>query len=129
MHTPAPANAINWFEIPCTDLDRAQAFYEQLLGRPMQREEFGGAPMALFAYASPATGGCLVAGPQYRAAADAGVRIYLDCEPGVEAALARATAAGGQVLEGCTALPQGMGFIATLRDPEGNTIGLHAMAR
>ena len=25
-------NAINWFEIPCEDLDRATLFYEKLLG-------------------------------------------------------------------------------------------------
>jgi predicted enzyme related to lactoylglutathione lyase len=130
MTTPsADHNAINWFEIPCADLDRAQAFYEQLLGRPIQREDFGGAPMALFASAPSATGGCLVMGPAYRTAPDAGLRIYLDCEPGVEAALARAKAAGGQVLEACTELPKALGFVAQICDTEGNTIGLHATAR
>ena len=48
---------------------------------------------------------------------------------GVEAALARVAPAGGQVIDACTELPQGMGFIAHIRDTEGNTIGLHAMAR
>ncbi len=120
-------NAINWFEIPCADLGRAQAFYERLLGRALRREDFGGEPMALFPKDEPATGGCLVAGR--RTAPDAGVRIYLDCEPGVEAALARVAPAGGQVVDACTELPQGMGFIAHIRDTEGNTIGLHAMAR
>jgi predicted enzyme related to lactoylglutathione lyase len=120
-------HAINWFEIPCADLGRAQAFYERLLGRTLRREDFGGEPMALFPKDEPATGGCLVAGR--RTAPDAGVRIYLDCEPGVEAALARVAPAGGQVIDACTELPQGMGFIAHIRDTEGNTIGLHAMAR
>ena len=27
-------NALNWFEIPVRDLDRAQAFYETLLATP-----------------------------------------------------------------------------------------------
>lgn len=129
MSHATATNAINWFEIPCADLDRAQAFYERLLGRPMRREDFGGEPMALFSKEDPATGGCLVAGPQRRTAPDAGVRIYLDSEPGVEAALARVAPAGGQVIDACMELPQGMGFIAHIRDTEGNTIGLHAMAR
>ncbi|MDP3654401.1 MAG: VOC family protein, partial [Rhodoferax sp.] len=31
-------NAISWFEIPTTQLEQAQAFYESVLGRPMRRE-------------------------------------------------------------------------------------------
>lgn len=122
-------NAINWFEIPCANLDRAQAFYEQVLGRPMRREEFGGAPMALFAYNEPATGGCLVSGKEYKSAPDAGVRIYLDCSPGLDAAAYRVPLAGGQLIDACITLPEGMGYIAHLRDTEGNTIGLHATSR
>ena len=30
-------NAIAWFEIPTTQLDRAQAFYEAVLGQPMRQ--------------------------------------------------------------------------------------------
>jgi predicted enzyme related to lactoylglutathione lyase len=30
-------HAINWFEIPCQDLERATNFYETVLGRRMQR--------------------------------------------------------------------------------------------
>ena len=29
-------HALNWFEIPATDIDRAQRFYEAVLGLPMQ---------------------------------------------------------------------------------------------
>lgn len=121
--------AINWFEIPCRDLNRAQAFYETVLGRPMRREDFGGDPMVVFAYDQPATGGCLVSGPGRQPAPDAGVRIYLDCAPGVQAALDRVAPAGGQVIDRCIELPQGMGVIAHIRDSEGNTIGLHAQTR
>jgi len=127
--TAATVNAISWFEIPCADLDRGQAFYEQVLGRPMQRMDFGGNPLAVFAYDRPATGGCLVSGPQRRSTDAAGVRIYLDCAPSVDAALARVAPAGGEVVDGCTALPQGMGYIAHVRDLDGNVVGLHALAR
>lgn len=124
-----PVNAINWFEIPCADLARAQAFYEQVLARPMQREDLGGGAMALFAKEGAATGGCLSTGPGYRVAPDAGVRIYLDCSPSLDAAVARIGPAGGQVVGDTIELPRGIGFMAHMVDVDGNTIGLHAMAR
>ena len=39
--TVVKQNAINWFEIPCEDLERATNFYETMLGAKMQRESFG----------------------------------------------------------------------------------------
>lgn len=42
-------NAIAWFENLTTQLDRAQAFYEALLGQPMQREAMGPSEGAVFA--------------------------------------------------------------------------------
>jgi predicted enzyme related to lactoylglutathione lyase len=120
--------AINWFEIPVADLDRAQAFYEKLLGRTLRREIFGGDPLAVFPYDDPATGGCLIAGSHRAATAGHGIRIYLDCSPSIDAALSRVAAAGGQIIKPKSALPPGMGFIAHLRDTEGNDIGLHALS-
>lgn len=120
-------SAINWFEIPVADMDRAQSFYEKILGRTLKREDFGGGIMAVFPYESSATGGCLVAGNTQSAAAGTGVRIYLDCAPSIDAALARVVAAGGQVVTPKTALPAEMGFFAHLRDTEGNEVGLHAL--
>lgn len=119
--------AINWFEIPCADLDRAQAFYEAVLARPMHREDFGGGPMAVFSHDKPAPGGCLVAGRPV--APGAGVRPYLDCAPSLGAAVARVAAAGGQVIDACIELPHGIGFIAHLHDTEGNLVGLHSTQR
>ena len=49
-------NAITWFEIPTTQLDRAQAFYEAVLGRPMRRETMGPSVGAVFAYDAAAEG-------------------------------------------------------------------------
>ena len=129
MTASTARSAINWFEIPCTDLQRAQAFYEAMLGRPMRRDSCSDTPMVIFAYDDPATGGCLVNGGNLKPSNDAGVRIYLDCEPSVEAAMARAAKAGGKVLDECVELPQDIGFIAHVRDSEGNTIGLHAKSR
>ncbi len=120
--------AISWFEIPVADMHRAQTFYEAVLGRSLRRENMGGTELAVFPYDEPATGGCLQAGANAAGQAGAGIRVYLDCNPSLDAALARIEAAGGQIAQPRTALPPGMGFIAHLRDTEGNEVGLHALS-
>ena len=120
-------NAISWFEIPVVDLDRAQAFYETVLARKLRREDFGGDALAVFPYDAPATGGALQAGASATARAGSSIRIYLDCMPSIDAVLARVEAAGGHIVAPKSALPPGMGFIAHMRDTEGNEVGLHAL--
>ncbi|MDN6885134.1 VOC family protein [Variovorax sp. CAN2819] len=120
-------NAITWFEIPVADIDRAQAFYETVLARKLRREDFGGETLAIFPHDKPGTGGALQAGANGSARAGTGIRIYLDCGPGIDAVLARIEAAGGQIASPKAALPPGMGFIAHLRDTEGNEVGLHSL--
>jgi len=122
-------NVISWFEIPVADLDRAQAFYETVLARKLRREDFGGAgALAVFPYDRPATGGALQAGASAAQRTGSSIRIYLDCAPSIDAVLARIEPAGGQVIAPKSALPPGMGFIAHMRDTEGNEVGLHALA-
>ncbi len=122
------SNAVNWFEIPCADLDRAQTFYEKMLDRPLHREDFGGELLAVFPHDKPGAGGCLQAGAHSSAPAGRGIRVYLDCSPSLDAALARAVAAGGQIVQPRFELPKGIGVIAHIRDTEGNEVGLHALA-
>jgi len=55
-------HAANWFEIPVRNLDRAQAFYETLLGTPLRRETMGEHTLAVFGYDESGVGGCLLAG-------------------------------------------------------------------
>ncbi|MET3461852.1 VOC family protein [Variovorax atrisoli] len=120
-------NAITWFEIPVADIDRAQTFYESVLARKLRREDFGGETLAIFPHDKPAAGGALQAGANASARAGTGIRIYLDCSPSIDAVLARVEAAGGQIVAPKSALPPGMGFIAHLRDTEGNEVGLHSL--
>jgi len=121
-------NAITWFEIPTTQLDQAQAFYEAVLGRPMRREAMGPFEGAVFAYDHPGggVGGALLSGPCAAGATGTGALVYLDASPSLDAALARAVAHGGQVTLPREALPPGMGFFAHITDLDGNRVGLHA---
>lgn len=116
-------NAISWFEIPCKDLDRAERFYNTLLGKKLERQTFGGSPMSIFPYdQAGGVGGCLLTSRDPKPSAD-GVRIYLAVDD-LDAVLGRAKPAGGEVVLPRTAIGE-HGFIGVVRDSEGNAIGLH----
>lgn len=123
-------STISWFEIPTTQLDNAQAFYEAVLGHPMRRENMGPSEGAVFAYDPQAngTGGALMMGPTAPTPSSGGTLVYLDASPSLDAALARVVAAGGQVALPRQALPPGMGYFAHITDLDGNRVGLHALA-
>lgn len=129
--TVRPFNAVNWFEIPTRDLDRATHFYERVVGRPLRREVFGGLPHAIFpskcaSGADSSVAGALVADAPYLTPGTRGTVIYLDCPDGVQASLARAIEAGAALVQPHLAIGPN-GFIAIIDDPEGNRVGLHAM--
>lgn len=125
------SNAINWFEIPVRDLDTAARFYETVLAgkdgqlRAMRRELDGGRPMAIFAYeGAHAVGGALVADPKLRPGKGDTI-LYLDVTGRLDASLARVAGAGGQIVRPKTDIGPN-GFIALVKDPDGNVIGLHS---
>ncbi|MBX3607443.1 MAG: VOC family protein [Piscinibacter sp.] len=121
-------HALDWFEIPVQDLERAQRFYETMLSTTLRREEVGGSPLAVFPYAESGVGGCLIAGPGAPAPSTTGTLVYLNAAPSLDAALARAEAAGGRVATPKVKLPGEMGVFAHIVDSEGNRVGLHAQA-
>ena len=125
-----PQHSIAWFEIPVQDLQRAQAFYEKLIGAPLRRETMGAEEMAVFLPAANKEGinGCLCLSAERVAPSSQGTRVYLDVSPSIDAALVRASAAGGRVTTPKSALPPGMGFFARIADSEGNVVGLYALA-
>ena len=116
-------HAINWFEIPTTDLERAATFYEKLFDRKIRREHFG-EPMAIFMSSKEGVGGTLVERAD-QAPSDSGVLIYLNADGVLDAAVARVAQIGGSVLVPITVIPGGFGRYAVLRDTEGNRIALH----
>jgi uncharacterized protein len=123
------SNAITWFEIPVTDLDRATQFYAALTGRALTRMDFGvpGQEDAVFDPTDEADlKGALVKSDRVLPSAQ-GSLVYLNVGSGLDQCLARATRAGGSVAQSKTALPPGMGFFAHIIDTEGNRVGVHAL--
>lgn len=124
------SHALNWFEIPVTDLDRAIDFYATVTGRRLQRMDFGvpGQLEAVFCTTDRSERtGSLVQSP-YSQPAQTGTVVYLNVETDLDDCLQRAVAAGGSVLVDKTPLPPGMGSFAQIVDTEGNRVGLHALA-
>ena len=121
-------NAISWFEIPSTQLNQAQAFFETVLACKMRRESMGPSENAVFPYGGEGVGGAIMAGPTAPQPSADGTLIYLDASPSLDAVLARVSSAGGHIAMPRQALPPGMGFIAHITDLDGNRVGLHALA-
>ena len=128
-NTSTPQQAINWFEIPARDLDRAQRFYETLFNRPLRREAMGPeTTLAVFPYNQEGgVGGCLLAGTNAPKPSSEGTVVYLNAEPSLNVVLARLPEAGGKLLLPRVDLPDGMGAFAHIEDSEGNRVGLHAL--
>ena len=119
---------ISWFEIPALDLNRASAFYEQILAVTLNRGDMGPTSLAVFPYdRDNATGGCLMSGPGFKPSAEGAV-VYLNADPSLDAVLARIAPAGGAIALPRTELPPGMGAFAHILDTEGNRVGLHSYA-
>lgn len=120
-------NAINWFEVPTTDLDRATKFYETILGTEMIKVEMGGFPMHMFPADMETGVGGHLASPGDGAPGENGSLIYLNCNGKIDDVLGRVEAAGGAVMLPKTHIGD-PGYIAFIRDSEGNKIGLHSSA-
>lgn len=119
-------NAINWFEIPATDFERAKTFYETILGGTIQvmphpAMKYGMLPADM----ENGVGGGLVEGPGYEPS-DKGPLIYLNGGDDLSVPLAKVEKAGGKILLPKTSLGPN-GFMAHVTDTEGNKIALHSM--
>jgi predicted enzyme related to lactoylglutathione lyase len=119
-------NAINWFEIPAADFDRAVNFYSTVLGQDIQKSEFMGEPQAFFAGSDTGVGGAIVKSERLTPATT-GTLVYLNVETvnQLEQSLERVEPNGGKVLMPKMAIGD-PGFIGIILDTEGNCIGLHA---
>lgn len=118
-------NAINWFEIPATDFERAKKFYETVLEIEMATP-FPGMNYAMFpAEMGQGIGGGLVQEEGYEPA-EKGSLIYLNGGEDLSVPLARVEAAGGKIVMEKKSIGNN-GFIAMFLDTEGNRVAFHSM--
>lgn len=122
------ASAINWFEIPVADMDRAKAFYcNVLLADDLAMLNEGGSLMAFLPY-SDGVGGALVKWDEMAyEPSHSGSVVYLNGGEDLSLPLSRVETAGGKILAEKMSIGEN-GFIAFFQDTEGNRVGFHSMA-
>ncbi|MER0439262.1 VOC family protein [Emticicia sp. W12TSBA100-4] len=118
-------NAINWFEIPALDLERAFQFYTSVLHGNVRKGTFGNGELILFNVpfnTGEAVGGSIVVREDLKPTTDGAV-IYLNAFGKLSSAVEKVESAGGK-----TIIPEmnlgKFGFAAIIIDSEGNKIGL-----
>ena len=123
-------NAISWFEIPTTDIDRAQKFYETIFDISLAPMDMPGMKMRMFPLDNPmeGIGGTLVdSGGFHKPSATEGPLIYLNGNPDVQNVLGKVEAAGGKVTVPKTEISPEYGYMGVFIDTEGNRIALHSV--
>ncbi|HEX6333174.1 MAG TPA: VOC family protein [Flavisolibacter sp.] len=123
-------NAISWFELPATDLERAQKFYETIFNISMIPMDMPNIQMRLFPVEDPSTaiGGAVCrAEGFYNPSATDGPVIYLNANPDVQIVLDRIEAAGGTIVVPKTEISPEHGYMAVFVDTEGNRVALHSV--
>jgi predicted enzyme related to lactoylglutathione lyase len=113
MHVPG---AMDWFELATNDPEKAGAFYEQVLGWDVQREEFDGTTYTTCRVGDEAVAGILP-GDSLPEGVPPNWSVYFaveDCAATVE----KAQQAGAELIFGPQDMPS-VGQFAGLRDPQG----------
>jgi uncharacterized protein len=125
-------HAINWFEIPVNDFDRAKKFYETIFDYQMPETIMGLARMGflLYDFQNAGRGGAIVYNPTLYTPSANGSLIYLNCDPDLQLVLNRVPDAGGKIILIKTNISpdQQLGYMAHILDSEGNRLALHSMA-
>jgi len=120
---------VGWFEIPVADMDRAKKFYDDVFNISISVHDLGGFKMGWFPNDPEKKGatGSLVQHEMYRPSATDGALVYFSCKD-VTTELSRVEEAGGAIVRPKSAIGDGHGFMALIKDSEGNRIALHSLA-
>jgi len=119
---------VGWFEIPVEDMERARKFYEEVFDISISVHDLGGIIMGWFPGGQGKTGssGSLVKHEMYIPSDTAGPLLYFSCKD-LAAELAKVINAGGTIIQQKKEIGGGHGFMALLKDTEGNRIAMHSL--
>jgi hypothetical protein len=122
-------NALNWFEIPVENFDRAKSFYEKILKQSIKEENLGeqfqGMRMGFFNFdMESGVGGSIMYNPMVKPSAG-GTIVYLNVDGDIDGTISRIVPSGGKICMPKMEIPP-HGSIALFNDTEGNTVGLHS---
>jgi predicted enzyme related to lactoylglutathione lyase len=120
-------NGIGWFEIPVLDMERAKAFYETSLEIIITVRDFGGSQMRWFpnVHGKPGASGLLMKHKAYIPSVTHGAFLYFS-PTYITSVLQKVEKAGVSIIQPKTEIARGQGFMALIKDTEGNRIGLRS---
>lgn len=120
-------NVVGWFELPVADMDRAKNFYEAVFDISISIHDLEGFIMGWLPsdHKKPGASGSLVKHEMYTPSDSKGALIYFSCKD-VTGELGKVEKAGGEILQPKTEIGGGHGFMALIKDTEGNRIALHS---
>jgi uncharacterized protein len=122
-----PKNALNWFEIPVTDFERAKKFYSAIFAYDMPTHQMGEKMLGFFPMERSAeVGGAIVKAAGYLPS-QTGSLIYLNCGEDLTPVLNRIEPAGGKILQAKTLITKDIGYFALFTDSESNRVALHSI--
>jgi predicted enzyme related to lactoylglutathione lyase len=119
-------HAINWFEIPVTDFERARDFYSTIFDFEMPTQQMGEHMMGFMPFEmGKGVGGAIIRGEGYMPSQDGAV-VYLNGGDDLGTVLDRIEGAGGSIMMGKTLITDDIGYFALFIDSEGNRLALHS---
>ncbi|HEY0713755.1 MAG TPA: VOC family protein [Polyangia bacterium] len=122
------AHAINWFEIPASNFERALSFYEKVFATKLWQPD-PKQTVAMFPsdWQKGEIGGAVAKRDGFEPSSK-GVAVFLNGGSDLSVVLGRVESAGGKVIMPKTKIEMAdAGYMAMFLDPEGNAIGLHSM--
>ncbi|WP_269531435.1 VOC family protein [Chitinimonas sp. BJYL2] len=122
----AGQNAINWFEIPVEDFDRAKRFYSAIFAYEMPEWPMEGLRMGVLPHTDAGVGGTIIHVPGFYKPSQDGVLIYLNGGDDLSVVLDRVEPAGGKVQIAKRLITEEIGYMGVFTDSEGNRIALHS---
>ncbi|MBC8043216.1 MAG: VOC family protein [Rhizobacter sp.] len=121
-------HAINWFEIPVNNFEKAKKFYDTVIGVEIRDEMFNHLRMGVFPTdntSQTTVSGAIVKGEHYEPS-DKGSLVYLNGGEDLQVMLARVESAGGKVIVPKMHIGEKAGYMAVFQDTEGNHVALHS---
>jgi uncharacterized protein len=120
-------NAISWFEIPVTNVERAKKFYETILDIQMTEIKLDtDFVLVLFPVEEGTVGGALCWNENFYKPTQTGSILYLNANPDLQNILEKVEPEGGKIIKSKTRISDEFGFMAFIEDTEGNRLALHS---
>lgn len=119
-------HALQNFQIPVFNFDRALSFYSTLMKYDLMVMELPEYKLGIFNFDQEGgVGGVIISGSEAKPSKD-GTIVYLHCGEDLSENLVNVEKAGGKIHVSKSQLGSGMGYFAVIDDTEGNRVGLYS---